>query len=162
MPSSQARPERRVLLAWLAFAIWAAVVLGLGSDAFSHGSTSRYLLPLLRWLLPDVEPATRLEILHGIRKAAHVVEYAVLGALSYRALRLSSGLGRAGLLLVSSALLLAFAGADEARQALSPLRSGRLQDVALDLAGGLAGIALVACLGGRARAGEPARRAEPG
>jgi VanZ family protein len=147
MRSAEAgRQEPRASLAWLAFALWACIVLGLGSDAFSDGSSSRYLLPLLRWLLPEAETLTLLKILHAVRKLAHLVEYAVLGVLCYRALRLSTRIGLAGQLLLTTALLVVLAGADEARQALSSVRSGRLRDVGLDVAGGLAGLAIVVSL----------------
>jgi VanZ family protein len=132
----------KALGAWLVVALWAGIVLGLGSDAFSHSSTSRFLLPLLRWLLPDAEPATLAALLGGIRKAAHGVEYAALGILGYRALRLSLRLPLFGQVAVALGLVCAVAALDEALQSRSPLRSGRLADVGLDVAGGLAGVAV--------------------
>ena len=137
----------KALGAWLAVAVWTGIVLGLGSDSFSQSSTSRFLLPPLRWLLPDAEPATLMQLLDGIRRTAHGVEYAVLGTLCYRALHLSVRgplLGRVG---VAMGLLCAVAALDEAHQARSPLRSGRLSDVGLDVAGGLAGVAAGFTLG---------------
>ena len=132
---------------WLIVAIWTAIVLGLGSDSFSHSSTSRILLPLLQWLLPGAEPETLALLLRWIRKTAHVVEYAVLGILAYRALRLSVHLPTLGHLGIATGLVLAVAASDEGRQARSELRSGRLADVGLDATGGLAGAAAGFSLG---------------
>ena len=160
MPSSGDWKQRSTLLAWLCVAFWAAVVMGLGSDPFSHSTTSRYLLPMLRWLLPEAEPRVHLLLAQWIRKAAHVVEYAVLGALSYRALRLSTRFGWAGLLCISTLLVAGLAAADEGRQFFSTARSGRLHDVGLDLLGGVSGGALFAWWSARRPRAEPSDRLE--
>jgi VanZ family protein len=138
-------------MAWLAVALWTGVVLGLGGDAFAQDSTSRYLLPLLRWLLPGAEPATLAGLLGAIRKSAHVFEYAVLGFLGWRAVRFSIRAPLAVRVGAALALVCAVAALDEARQARSELRSGRVADVGIDLAGGLAGVATGLSLGRAAR-----------
>ena len=137
---------KRGRMAWLAVGIWAFVVLGLGSNSFSQESTSRYLGPLLRWLLPALSADALRDVEHAIRKAAHLVEYAVLAVLAYRALHLTSRRGLAGQLLLAFALLLGVAALDETLQSRVPSRSGRLGDVALDAAGGLLGLAAAVSL----------------
>ncbi len=134
-------PMARGWTAWLAFGIWALVVLQLGGDAFSQDSTSRYLAPLLRWLLPALAADALRDVEHAIRKAAHLVEYAVLAVLALHALRLTSGRGLASQLLLAFALLAGVAALDETLQSREPSRSGRLGDVVLDAAGGLLGLA---------------------
>ena len=136
-------PARSVQIrSWGIVVLWAAVVWLAGGDAMSAPETSRFLGPLLDWLLPDLEAADRLLLLGLARKSAHVVEYAILAALLLRALLLSRRptLARASLIALGASLVLALA--DEWRQGLSAVRTGALGDVGLDLAGALAAIAL--------------------
>jgi VanZ family protein len=135
-------PMARESTAWLAVGVWALLVLGLGSDSFSHESTSRFLGPALHWLLPGLSAEGLGQLEHAIRKTAHVVEYAALALLCYRALRLSTGLGLPLQLLLALALVAGVAGLDETLQSAIPSRGGRLGDVLLDLAGGLLGLAV--------------------
>jgi len=142
MPTqTPAKAETRVSRAWLLVLLWAAVVLTLGSDDGSAHVTSRFIGPLLQWLLPDTPQAT-LDQLHGlIRKAAHVVEYGVLALLAQRGFSARGSTSRwrpAGPTLI---VVLAVAVLDESRQALSATRTGSAGDVALDLAGGVLALA---------------------
>jgi VanZ family protein len=133
----------RVLRAWLIVVLWAAVVWGLGGDAFSAGETSRILRPLIEWLYPDVSTADMYRLLYSIRKAAHITEYALLAVLILRALwlgSLRSLLTTPGLTLVLIAIM---AAADEHRQTLSAERGGSGWDVLLDVSGGILAITLV-------------------
>jgi VanZ family protein len=135
------RIDPRVLRAWLATALWAAFVWGLGGDAMASESSSRFIGPLIDWLLPDLGWHEKHRILYTIRKSAHVVEYAVLALLTLRALWLS---WRESLLLASvfaAGVVAAMAVADEARQGQSAVRTGSAWDVLLDVSGGLAAIA---------------------
>ena len=143
------RPERpgwrqpRALRAWLAVAVCVGLIWSLSSDSFSANATSGYLGPFLRWLLPKASYATRYEIHVFIRKSAHAIEYALLALLTYRAAYLSRPgtlLRHAGLAL---ALVFAVAGLDELRQSFSSARTGSLRDVALDVSGGLAALAVL-------------------
>ncbi len=125
--------------------LWTAVVLGFSSDSFGHESTSRTLLPLLRWLLPGADPSL-LEALHyAIRKSAHAAEYGLLAALALRALLGVASLRRraAAAAALAFAYCLVVASADEIAQSRTTLRSGAASDVALDLAGSAAALAFV-------------------
>jgi len=134
--------EHRKWLWWLAVALWVAAVLGLSSDRFSAESTSRVLAPLLRWMLPELRAETEQLLLHGLRKAAHAFEYAVLAALTYRALRESSSPWRsAGFAL---GLVVAVAVADESHQVFEAARTGSGADVSIDVAGGATALLLIA------------------
>ena len=53
----------------------------------SAAHTSRFLVPFLRWLDPQISLAALNAIQFGIRKLAHLTEYAILAALLWRALR---------------------------------------------------------------------------
>jgi len=151
---------------WLPVALWITVIAGLGSSGFHHEQTSRLLAPLLRWLLSDWSDPQLAALHGGIRKGAHVTEYAIAAVLTFRALWLSGrATTRAAAALPILTLTAAVAVADEARQARMETRTGSPHDVALDVAGGALGLGiapwLVPWLGGQRRAprGKPASRA---
>jgi VanZ family protein len=153
------RGRRRAYLAWAMVILCALFILGLGGAEFGAAQTSRYLLRTLRWLFPDLTISTYLKLIVWIRKTAHFTEYALLGALAFRAVFLStdSALLRVALLAVGVAATVA--ATDEFRQAFLPTRTGSAWDVALDVTGALIAIALAYYLKRRAEQGM--RRAEP-
>ncbi len=145
------------LLPWLGPVLWTFVILGLGSDSFAHSETSRFLGPLIRFLLPSWEDAAQAELLFWVRKLAHVVEYGVLAVLVVIAMLRSSEARalRAELLrssrcwpalAIAMLWVLGVAGFDEYRQSLSDHRTGTSRDVALDAFGGGLALALLAAL----------------
>jgi len=72
---------------WLPPLVWMAVIFGLSSSLGSSEETSRFVVPLLRWLFRWAAPGD-IAALHGlVRKGGHLTEYAVLGALWFRAFR---------------------------------------------------------------------------
>lgn len=154
--------RRRLALAWVAVALCVAAILGLGSAEFGAAQTSRYLLPMLRWLFPDLSLRTYLTLIVWIRKTAHVTEYALLGVLAFRAVWLSltrqGAPARAALLAL--ALAAGVATTDETRQAFLASRTGSPWDVALDVSGALAAIAFSIAWWRRRRPGAAAE-AEP-
>jgi len=109
--------------------------------------TSRFIGPLLKWLLPDALPET-LRSIHGvIRKLAHVTEYSILAALAWNALR-----GWSGRPFLAAFLLTAtVAVIDELDQAFSGSRTGSLYDVLLDTASGGLVLAAIYFVAKRAR-----------
>ncbi len=112
-------------------------VIGLAStDALAAEETSRFIGPLLRWLLPGAGPAT-IELLHGtIRKLGHVTEFGVLALFWYRAFAWGSpGWSRSAAAGALAATLFC-AGLDEAHQLFVPKRTGSLVDVGIDALGG--------------------------
>jgi VanZ family protein len=135
-----ARVRRR---AWLAVAACSALILVFSGDDFSAGATSKILRPLLRWLFPQLDAAAIHELHMAVRKTAHVVEYALLGLLAFRALRLSPASPLARAVALGLGLVLAVAAADELRQAALDTRTGSIADVGLDLAGGALGVGLL-------------------
>ena len=146
--------------AWLAVAAWVAVILIFSGAEFSSASTSRILEPLLRWLFPEIGPATIYAVHLWVRKGAHVTEYAVLGLLAFRAFRLSLAISVPRTALLGLAVVLGVAAADEFRQSFVPSRTGALSDVGFDLAGGVLGVCLVIAAHRAAGIGAPAP-AEP-
>jgi VanZ family protein len=118
-----------------------ALILVLASDAGSGQHTRSVLGPLLAALLPWAT-ALQVDAVHFlIRKTAHAAVYAVLALLWYRAFR-TSGRSRPAAAGLAFAVALAWAGLDEARQALVPSRTGAVGDVLIDGTGaGLAALA---------------------
>lgn len=106
----------RVVKLWLPVVAWAAVILFASGDLFSSDNTSTILQP----------PALN----YAVRKLAHVVVYAILGILTWRAARSWK---------VVLLIALAVAATDEIRQSASTSRSGSPYDVMLDLGGAAVG-----------------------
>lgn len=116
-----------------------AVMLAGSGDMLSSQKTSRFIGPVLRWFDPEITEATVRAIQFGIRKTAHVVEYAVLSLLLWRARR-GSGSDSAPVRFREAALFAivvaaAFAVVDEVHQSFVPSRQGSAWDVALDTFG---------------------------
>jgi len=82
-----------------------------------------------------------------LRKSAHAVEYAVLGALLARALG-----ARQGQVVLAAAMSALYAASDEWHQRFVPGRNGNPLDVALDSAAALLGAYLYARLASRGNA----------
>ena len=113
------------------------------TDLLSAEHTSRFLTPILRWLKPDISPATIAQVHFLVRKAAHVTEYAILTGLLFRALRALMGgfWVRAAVALVPA---LIFALADEFHQSFVASRTPSLGDVFIDFGGALVGLVILA------------------
>jgi VanZ family protein len=131
----------RFLKGWLPVLLWMVFIFVGSTDLMSAEHTSRFLVPFLRWLTPDISDAAIATIQLFIRKGAHLAEYAILAALLLRAFRKSQErLARATI----SALILAaiYAAFDELHQASVPSRTASPYDVAIDTAGALVGLAI--------------------
>jgi len=134
--------DLRVLRAWLALVLWVAFIAGMGGDQMSdHQTTSRFLGPLVDWLLPDLSEPQRDTLLYLIRKSAHAFEYAVLALLAHRALWLSWHKPLRLTSLISGAIVAVAALADEARQGLTFDRTSSGWDVLLDVTAGVLALA---------------------
>jgi VanZ family protein len=113
---------------WLPVIVWGAVIFTLSTSAFSAANTSRFIDPILAWLVPGISGPS-LYVAHAlIRKSAHFTEYAILFWLLIRG-PLERRPYMALLLCVAYALL------DEGHQILVPGRTPSLYDVALDSTG---------------------------
>ena len=106
-------PAQRVVNLWLPVAAWAALIFLLSS------------IPSLSTGLGTWD--------FVLRKAAHVTEYAILGALLMRALDRPA---------TATALAIAYAATDEVHQHFVPGRAGTLVDVAVDAVGVVVGVVL--------------------
>jgi VanZ family protein len=113
------------------------VVALFSSQSFSAGHTGSFLKSILAWLHVKVTATEMLALHYAIRKCAHFTAYGVLSALFFRAVR---GPERRSAwqwswALITLAICLATASADEIHQAFTPGREGNYRDVLLDMAG---------------------------
>ncbi len=129
---------------WVPVLLWCAVIFGFSSDAGSSRHTSRIIGPVLRWLIPDISDDAVGRVQLGVRKAAHMTEYAALALLAWRArrkpVRGDARPWRWGEAAFGFGFAVLFAVSDEVHQAFVPSREGRAADVLIDTAGALLGI----------------------
>jgi VanZ family protein len=119
------------------------IIFSASGDKKSSQTSSRLIGPLVKFFVPDISEARLEQIIFGVRKAAHVTEYAVLSWLLARAfLRPGTPWGRWQLKVALLAWLIAslYAASDELHQAFVPNRQGRWSDVCLDSFGAAVGI----------------------
>src|SRR4029453_18853657 len=135
---------RTFLKYWLPVFIWFGVIFASSTDIFSAEHTSRYLVPFLRWLDPQISISTIAMIHFALRKLAHLTEYAVLAALLWRALRRGTKLrARMSTLFVGVWVTCAiFAVSDEFHQSFVASRSMSPLDVMIDISGAAVGLAI--------------------
>lgn len=74
-----------------------------------------------------------------LKKTAHLVEYAILSILLYRAF-LGSGTDRTKAVIISIAISITYAISDEYHQSFIPGRESRLRDVVIDTIGAIIGV----------------------
>lgn len=131
-----------VLKAWIAAIVW-LILIGIESTALlSAANTSRILYPILHYLFHmDWE---RFDYWHFyIRKGGHVIGYATLSILLFRAWRatfrtLSDPKWTARWATAAVLGTALVASLDEWHQSFIPSRTGRWQDVVLDTSAGIA------------------------
>jgi lipopolysaccharide/colanic/teichoic acid biosynthesis glycosyltransferase/VanZ family protein len=150
---------QRFALYGLPLLLWMAVIFPVGNKALASSWIYNTFAAVFHWLAPRASwPA--LDTWYIVfRKTLHFFEYGFLAVLFYRAYRAGRGphwSKRAGLLAAASAIAYGFL--DEVLQSFVPNRYGSPIDWAVDSAGVLTFIGLVAWLGAR-RDAEPASKA---
>jgi VanZ family protein len=134
---------------WLPVFIWLGVIFAGSTQIFSAEQTSRYLVPFLRWLDPQISPSAIAAIHLALRNLGHLTEYAILAALFWRALRCATHL-RAKMLtlfVVVWITCIIFAVSDEFHQSFIASRTASLSDVMIDICGASIGLAICRMLG---------------
>lgn len=121
-----------------------ALIFIASADADSGPRGSRILTPVIRWLVPDISAEALGRTVLVARKVVHVVTYAVLAGLLWRALvGRSPGRWEARPAWLALGLTVAYAISDEFHQRFVPPRVGSPWDVVIDTVGAavmLAGI----------------------
>jgi len=133
--------------AWIAAILWLIVIAIESSALLSASNTSRILYPLLHFLFGlDWEHFHQWHFY--IRKGGHVVGYAILSILLFRAWRATlpamsdvKWTSRWATIAIFGTALVA--SLDEWHQSFIPSRTGRWQDVVLDTSAGIAAQVLI-------------------
>lgn len=135
---------RTLLKYWLPVFIWLGVIFAGSTDIFSTEQTSRYLVPFLRWLEPQISLSTIAAIHFTLRKLGHLTEYAILAAFLWRALCNVRNLrAKMSMLFVGVWVACAIiAATDEFHQSFLASRTASLNDVLTDSLGAAIGLAI--------------------
>jgi VanZ family protein len=128
----------RLLKRWWPALLWAIVISGLSTAGFSSEHTSRYIIPLLRWLLPGASLQTIEFLHHLIRKCAHFTEYFILSLLILRGIRSGEKGWHLRWALTTVLIVAGYAALDEFHQSFVPGRGAAFTDVLIDASGGIA------------------------
>src|ERR1700730_15845832 len=122
--------NERSLGKWMPVLVWAIIIFIFSTSYFSAENTSKWIDPILRFLMPGAS-VTKIALTHGlVRKCAHFINYAILfwllvsGAMSERPY-------------LAFAVCVVYAFLDEGHQMFVPQRTPSLYDVALDSTGSL-------------------------
>ncbi len=130
----------RLLLAWLPAMVGVCVVMAESTETFSSGNTSGPLRHLWEGLFGPQSNEHWEAIHHIIRKTGHFIGYGTLSLLFYHAWRRTAEIlhrrtFRIENVLYALACTLIVAAGDEYHQTFLPGRTGRPQDVLLDMVG---------------------------
>jgi VanZ family protein len=135
---------RTLLKYWVPVFIWLGVVFAGSTDIFSAEQTSRYLVPFLRWLDPQISVSTIATVHFALRKLSHLTEYAILAAFLWRALCNGTNLGaKVSLLFIAVWFVCGICAViDEFHHSFVASRTASPHDVLIDVCGALIGILL--------------------
>ena len=122
---------------WIPAILVAAMISSFSTHYFSDQQTSRIIVPVLHWLLPWAD-ARLLHLLHlGIRKLAHVTEFAIFSIAVFHGIRAHRYGWRWSWALTTLLIAGAYAGVDEWHQSFVAFRHSSPRDVASDTFGAL-------------------------
>jgi VanZ family protein len=123
---------------WLPPILWTAVILSASTDSFSSANTGGVMERIAVWLIGHPLAPAILDTMNlVVRKCAHLTEYGILGALSFRAVRGEQRSWNLRWAIVAVLLTAGVASADEIHQTYTLLRTGTWHDVLLDTAGAI-------------------------
>jgi VanZ family protein len=140
---------KRLVKNWLPVFIWLGVIFLGSMDLMSAEHTSRFIVPFLRWLNPDISPEALASIHFIVRKCAHLGEYAVLALLLLRAAISMTNLKRSLAILYVSVwgACLFVATTDEFHQRFVASRGASATDIMIDSGGAILGLLAGAIFG---------------
>ena len=127
---------------WLPVFVWLGLIFLGSTDLMSAAHTSRFIVPFLRWLKPDISPEALASIHFVVRKCAHMGEYAVLALLLLRTASLMTNLRRSLAMVYVSvwAGCLFVATTDEFHQTFVASRGALATDIMIDGGGAILGL----------------------
>jgi VanZ family protein len=127
---------RAVVRYWLPLVAWIAVIFTASTDVFSAQHTGSVIESIIASIIGHPLPSDQFEPLHfAIRKLAHLAEYAILGALAFRALRRNDRGWSMRWAMTAIAIAAVVAATDEFHQSFVPSRGASPVDVGIDTVG---------------------------
>jgi VanZ family protein len=128
---------------WLPAILVAILISIFSTHYFSSDETGRIIIPVLRWLFPFASRRA-LHLMHvGIRKLAHLTEFAAFSIALFHGVRGNRAGWRWKWAVYTVLIAMAYAGLDEWHQSFVPLRAARVRDVFIDATGALLAQVLV-------------------
>jgi VanZ family protein len=141
----------RRLFVYLPVLAWMTLIFLGSTDVGSPKHTSRFLVPFLRWLVPNISEEALSTAQLAVRKSAHISEYGILALLCWSGRRLDTRRLRYwswkefwSIIAVCSL----YAVSDELHQLFVASRGSSPVDVAIDAVGASLFLLLVYWLGG--------------
>lgn len=132
MVYQRTRPYRH----WLPPVLWAAVIFSASGNTFAAANTAPVLATILNTILGHpLTPSQFQTAQYLIRKASHLGEYAVFGALLFRAIRADREGWNWRWAVTAIAIAALYAASDEWHQSFVPSRTPSVIDVLIDSAG---------------------------
>ncbi len=151
---------RLLVRAWWPAAVWLSLIVGESTDYLSSDHTSAALYSVLTRLFGPINLYDFLVWHHYLRKTGHVIGYAMLCLLLFRAWRMTLAAVRrwkpALLAWLGTAMV---ASLDEWHQTFLPSRTGTIRDVILDSTAGLIALIILLLLLRRRDRAAPKREA---
>jgi len=146
-----ARPQRPNR--WIPVVCWMVIIFLASTDALSTQHTGSWIIPFFQRFFPHMTYHF-IDMIHfGIRKCAHLIEYAILGGLLWRAVpEYKAHPEVADWCRAAIAVLVAtfYASTDEYHQSFVPSRGPSFHDVVIDACGATVAVIIV-CLASRQR-----------
>ena len=136
---------RRLVIDWMLVLLWMFLIFAGSTDLMSAQHTSRFLVPFLLWLVPNISFKTIMTIQLFVRKAGHVTEYAILATLLWRVARHHWPLRREDFwkpAMLALFVAMTFAATDEFHQSFFPSRTATAHDVMIDIIGAIIGLVI--------------------
>jgi VanZ family protein len=128
---------------WLPAILVAILISIFSTHYFGSEETGRVIIPVLRWLFPFASRRA-LHLMHvGIRKLAHITEFAGFSIAVFHGVRGNRAGWRLNWAVYTVLIAVAYAGLDEWHQSFVPLREARVRDVVIDATGALLAQVLV-------------------
>jgi VanZ family protein len=130
---------RSFLKCWLPVILWASLISLFSTDEFSSSNTSRFIEPVIRWIVPGASPELQILVHHVFRKLGHWSEYFVLSFLLLRAFQGPSeprSFLRTAWIAWTLILIFLYAVLDEWHQSYVPSRSPSFADSMINFFGG--------------------------
>lgn len=145
---AECKQMRRFLKYCLPLLVWLAVIFIDSTDLMSAEHTSRFIVPFLLWLKPDISPETVTSVHFFIRKCAHMGEYAILALLLFRAaICITNHKWSMSILCMSIWSICVFVAAtDEFHQTFVRSRGPSIRDIMIDSGGAIVGLLVGAVL----------------